>query len=58
MRAALSDFEKYENVKGFLICDEPNQAELKYVGEALDIFKKLTKKIGFCEFQLVRFARG
>ena len=50
VRAALSDFEKYENVKGFLICDEPNQAELKYVGEALDIFKKLTKKIGFVNF--------
>ena len=50
VRAALSDFEKYENIEGFLICDEPNQAELKYVGEALDIFKKLTKKIGFVNF--------
>ena len=48
--SALSDFGKYENVVGYILSDEPDKASLPFVGEALDVFKRLTDKVGFVNF--------
>ena len=50
MASALSDFGKYENVVGYILSDEPDKASLPFVGEALDVFKRLTDKVGFVNF--------
>lgn len=50
LASALSDFGKYENVVGYILSDEPDKASLPFVGEALDVFKRLTDKVGFVNF--------
>lgn len=50
VRQTLQDYQNCPNIIGFILADEPNKENLKYVMEAYEIFKNETSLIGFVNF--------